>query len=127
MIIQRLAQAIRRQDWFQVVIEVLIVIVGIFLGMQVTDWNELRKDNDRSEIIVDRLLEDIEMDKRYLQSRLDHYVLVRNFARQAENWLAKGELVDGSYWNEEHQRGTADYLHARIQATKGHGWMATTH
>ena len=38
MILQKLASAIRRQDWFQVVIEVLIVIVGIFLGLQVQSW-----------------------------------------------------------------------------------------
>ncbi len=40
MILQKMAQAIRRQDWFQVVIEVLIVIVGIFLGLQVQAWYE---------------------------------------------------------------------------------------
>ncbi len=40
MILQKLASAIRRQDWFQVVIEVLIVIVGIFLGLQVQAWYE---------------------------------------------------------------------------------------
>ncbi len=44
MIIQRLATAIRRQDWFQVLIEILIVIIGIYLGFQVTEWGQERED-----------------------------------------------------------------------------------
>ncbi len=43
MILQKLASAIRRQDWFQVLIEVLIVIVGIYLGFQVTQWGQERE------------------------------------------------------------------------------------
>jgi len=41
MMLQRMAQALKRQDWFQVTIEVLIVVIGIFLGLQVTKWNGL--------------------------------------------------------------------------------------
>lgn len=44
MIIRRLADAIREQNWFTVIMEVLIVVVGIFLGLQVTEWNEDRKN-----------------------------------------------------------------------------------
>jgi hypothetical protein len=32
------------QNWFAVGLDVLVVITGIFLGMQVTEWNESRKD-----------------------------------------------------------------------------------
>ena len=44
MILRRLAEGVRQQDWFTVVVEVLIVVVGIFLGLQVDDWNEGRQD-----------------------------------------------------------------------------------
>ncbi|HEY5775181.1 MAG TPA: DUF6090 family protein [Xanthomonadales bacterium] len=43
MILQRLTQSIREQDWFTVLIEVLIVVVGILVGLQVNNWNEHRK------------------------------------------------------------------------------------
>jgi len=42
MILQRLASAVRQQNWSQIIIEILIVVIGIFLGLQVTDWNEER-------------------------------------------------------------------------------------
>lgn len=56
MLLRKLSESIRTQDWFAVIIEVLVVVVGIFLALQVDAWNEARQD---------RLLE-----QRYLQ-RLD--------------------------------------------------------
>jgi hypothetical protein len=43
MILRRMADAIRQQNWFTVVIEVFIVVVGIFIGLQVDDWSQSRK------------------------------------------------------------------------------------
>ena len=48
MIIKRLALGIRNQDWFVVGVEIVIVVVGIFIGLQVTEWNEKRKQNEES-------------------------------------------------------------------------------
>jgi|OM-RGC.v1.010510140 hypothetical protein len=59
MILQKLAQAIRRQDWFQVTIEVLIVVVGIFLGLQVTDWSDEQVIIAEEEEYLNRLHNDI--------------------------------------------------------------------
>ena len=44
MIIRRMADAIRTQNWFTVIIEIFVVMIGIFLGLQVTEWNEDRKN-----------------------------------------------------------------------------------
>jgi hypothetical protein len=42
MILRRLTNAIRNQDWFTVVIETLIVVFGVFMGIQVANWNAER-------------------------------------------------------------------------------------
>ena len=42
MILRRLTTALRKQDWFTVVIETLIVVLGVFLGLQVNNWNAAR-------------------------------------------------------------------------------------
>ncbi|BFM09659.1 hypothetical protein [Halioxenophilus aromaticivorans] len=39
MILRRLANAIRKQDWFTVFIETLIVVFGVYLGIQLGNWN----------------------------------------------------------------------------------------
>lgn len=43
MILRRIASALRRQDEFAVAIEFVIVVVGIFVGLEVSNWNEERK------------------------------------------------------------------------------------
>jgi hypothetical protein len=59
MILRRLAQSIRRQDWFAVAIEFVIVVAGIFVGLQVTDWNERRQLRERELNYLQRMTEDL--------------------------------------------------------------------
>lgn len=55
MILRRLADAIREQNWFTVVLEILIVVIGILIGLQVDDWNQQRKDRALEQQYLDRL------------------------------------------------------------------------
>lgn len=59
MILQRMAQAIKRQDWFQVIIEIFIVVVGIFLGLQVSEWNDRRGDLKLEKFFLNQLHSEI--------------------------------------------------------------------
>lgn len=43
MIIGRIAKSITQQNWSTVFVELLVVVVGIFLGLQVTAWHEDRQ------------------------------------------------------------------------------------
>ena len=62
MILRRLADAIRQQNWFTVVLEIMIVVIGIFIGLQVDDWNEARKDRVLEQRYLERIRADIEKD-----------------------------------------------------------------
>jgi len=44
MILRRIGTAIKCQDWFVVLVELLIVVVGIYIGLQVDDWTTARQD-----------------------------------------------------------------------------------
>jgi hypothetical protein len=44
MILRGIADAIRTQNWATVAIEFFILVVGIFVGLQVDDWNQARND-----------------------------------------------------------------------------------
>ena len=59
MILRRIADGIRNQDWFVVMIEIMIVVVGIFIGLQVDDWNTSRQDRDEERIFLVRLHEEL--------------------------------------------------------------------
>jgi len=60
MILRRLAEALRRQDWLTVAVEFLIVVAGIFVGLQVSDWNEQRKAREEELVYLERLLQDLD-------------------------------------------------------------------
>lgn len=62
MILRRLAVSIRKHDWFAAAVEVLIVIVGVFIGLQVNNWNEDRADRHRERVHLANLAEDIRND-----------------------------------------------------------------
>ena len=62
MILQRLADAIRTQNWFTVVLEILIVVVGIFIGLQVDGWNEQRKDRGLERRYLERIYNEVVLD-----------------------------------------------------------------
>jgi len=59
MILRRLANAVREQNWLTVVLEVFIVVFGILIGLQVDDWNERRKDRADERAFVARLHDDL--------------------------------------------------------------------
>ena len=57
MILRRLGERLRQQDWFAVTIELALVVAGVFLGIQVANWNEERKARSTEAARVDRMLE----------------------------------------------------------------------
>lgn len=59
MILRDLAEALRQQSWFTVVLEVLVVVVGIFIGLQADSWNEGRKTQLLERQYLERLHHDI--------------------------------------------------------------------
>jgi len=59
MILRRLAAAIRRQDWFMVVIETGIVVLGVFLGLQAQQWAGERSRKEIEADYVPRLHDEV--------------------------------------------------------------------
>ena len=69
MIFRRMAETIRRQDWSTFLVEILIVVVGIFIGLQVDDWVTARQDRQDELLFLEQLHADI-MQADELNSRL---------------------------------------------------------
>ncbi|MEO0818771.1 MAG: DUF6090 family protein, partial [Pseudomonadota bacterium] len=59
MILRKLASAIRRQDWFTVALEIVIVMIGILLGLQVNAWNQARIDRAEEAVFLRALYQDV--------------------------------------------------------------------
>lgn len=60
MILRRLTQHVNDQNWFAVALDFLIVVAGILLAFQITNWSEARGDRVREQQIIERLHSDFE-------------------------------------------------------------------
>lgn len=59
MLLRRLAEDFRRQDWVTVTIELVLVIAGVLIALQVDNWHESRKDRHDEKIFLRELHDDI--------------------------------------------------------------------
>lgn len=66
MILRRIADGFVRQDWATVGVEFVIVVAGIFLGLQVNNWNELRMERAEERTNLERLLDEAENAVAYI-------------------------------------------------------------
>ena len=60
MLFRRISAHLKRQDWFAVGLDLLIVVVGIYIGLQVDAWNSTRQDRVVEREYLERLLFDME-------------------------------------------------------------------
>ena len=92
MILQRIASAIRHQNWSQIVTEILIVVIGIFLGLQVQSWYDGKRAEETEQRFVGYLITDVENNLAYLERMDDFYNIRIIRARDALKMLDQDTL-----------------------------------
>lgn len=55
MILHRIAEHLRAQNWTAIVIEFVIVASGVFLGIQLGNWNDQMREKESAEILINAL------------------------------------------------------------------------
>ena len=54
MLLRRMIEHVRKQDWFAVAIDFVVVVVGVFLGIQLGNWNDERVfDNHERTLLLE--------------------------------------------------------------------------
>jgi hypothetical protein len=98
MPLRNLVASLRARDWTSVIIEILIVVVGVFIGLQVTDWNEDRKDTQRGNEYLQRLHDELLQDAAVLRDISTFWVQVGEYGTAALAYAEDGTLYRGSAW-----------------------------
>ena len=83
MVIRRIREHVTAQNWFAVGIDLAIVVVGVFLGLQVNNWNEARIERDNGRAYRARLIEDLRSNEADMRARAVFYGAVRHHAASA--------------------------------------------
>ncbi len=92
MILRRITDAFRKQDWFTVAVETLIVVLGVFLGLQVNNWNAARQDSARAAVYSERLKTELHAELEYAGALLE-YNSVTSSAGEAAYLGLSGQAV----------------------------------
>ena len=62
MLLRRITQHVKDQNWTAVALDFLIVVAGILIAFQITNWNEARSDNSRIERRLANVVDDLRAD-----------------------------------------------------------------
>ncbi len=59
MILRRITEHVKTQNWFAVGLDFFIVVAGVFIGIQVSNWNDGRKSQAREKSYLIALKQDV--------------------------------------------------------------------
>jgi len=116
MILRRLSQSLKEQNWTAIVIEFVLLVSGVFLGIQVANWNAERGDQVRAQAYLARIQGNLNTDQQAIQRREVYWQQVIDYGNGAIHYAETGELVDGSAWKT---------VLAFYQASQLWAWLST--
>jgi len=89
MLLRRVTKHVKDQNWFAVGIDFCIVVIGVFIGLQVANWNEDRAERARGENIKTRLaVEFVGIESEYARHVRDVTTWITNTNELAQDLLA---------------------------------------
>lgn len=107
MILRRLTENLRTQNWTAISIEFLIVVLGVFLGTQVSNWNEERSEKREIGRLLEQMRPEIARLRGVTASARHYYAITDRFADTALNG-----------WNGDPKVSDRDFVIAAYQASQ---------
>jgi len=59
MILRRITEHVKAQNWFAVAIDFVIVVLGVFIGIQVSNWNAAQSTSRQEGVLIAQLADDL--------------------------------------------------------------------
>ena len=72
MILRRVINHFRKQEWTAIVIDFVIVVLGVFIGIQVANWNAARASDQRSRAVTAQMIDDLRLEAWGFQYLLEY-------------------------------------------------------
>jgi hypothetical protein len=96
LITQRLALAVRRQAWSTLALELIVVVAGILIALQVDNWNEHRKRLVEAREWRQQIIIDLQATGAELQGRVNYYQAGLEFGETGLTGLQSDNAVTAS-------------------------------
>ncbi|MBL4617818.1 MAG: hypothetical protein JKY46_08980 [Robiginitomaculum sp.] len=119
MILRSITKHVKDQNWFAVGLDFFIVVAGILIAFQITNWNERRQEFHKQQLIETRLQSDFDVIEDALTIAISEHdglvvalevlrtSLKRGKVRPEDEAAIKLALRNGfQYWHFSHRSGT---------------------
>jgi hypothetical protein len=98
MFLRSIVQALRQQNWTAIAIELVIVIIGVFIGTQVANWNQSRLEKAETERLLVQLVPELKFQIDYFDTSRVYFATTRRYAEQALGvWKGDRRLSDEQF------------------------------
>jgi hypothetical protein len=98
MLLRRIKHHIVNENWFAVFVDFVIVVVGVYVGIEVSNWNEARQEDLRAQQYLERIGGDLSTDLELAGYRARFWADVLAYGDKALRYAEHGELAAGSSW-----------------------------
>jgi hypothetical protein len=98
MFVRRLTADLKQQKWTTITIELIIVIIGVFIGTQVSNWNEGRLERDETRQMLLNLGPELRNDIAGFDAVRAYYRVTRHYAVTAfAGWRGDPNISDRDF------------------------------
>lgn len=98
MLFETISGNLAQQNWTKALIEFVIVVLGVFVGIQVSNWNDGRIELRRAHGYLQRIQTDLEANEKAIQRRVEYWTQVVGFGESAMAYAETRQLVGNSRW-----------------------------
>jgi hypothetical protein len=96
MLLRRIKHHVKNENWFAVCVDFFIVVVGVYVGLEVSNINENRQEQERATSYLERLKADLEADRSTARYSGKFWDQVRVYGELAIAHAETGALSEGS-------------------------------
>ncbi|MES2120580.1 MAG: hypothetical protein V4513_08405 [Pseudomonadota bacterium] len=107
MFLRRLTSSLKDQRWTTIVIELAIVVIGVFIGNQVSNWNQARIEKAQTQRMLMQLVPELRAELEFFASSQRYYQTTRRYADQTQ-----------AAWRKDGRTSDSDFVVAAYQATQ---------
>jgi hypothetical protein len=98
MILRRIIQHFRKQEWTAIGIDFVIVVFGVFMGIQVANWNQAQTDMSLGRAYLKRIQLDVETDIVNYKKRMAFWDQVINYGSKALAYAENQPHKESTEW-----------------------------
>ncbi len=91
MLLRRITKHVKEQNWFAVALDFVIVVVGILIAFQITNWNETRQSHAAERALVERLHNEFDTLEDVLEQRQERGEQLVSGTAELINLIRQGD------------------------------------